>query len=153
MSEIEGKGEAFTAQLLEAAKQETERIAREWWSKADRKLLRRGDQAGYEVYPLVQGSVWEGWNEDERAWEFAYPHEAAIYFEEGTDPHTVEATNADWLAFEWPEMEGEPFGDTGMTFDEVFSETWPTVFFKEVEVEGVEALHFLRDSWKEVDSV
>jgi len=53
-------------------------------------------------------------------------------FEFGVDPHVIEAKDADVLAFPWPEMEGEPYGDTGKTWDEVFADTWPVVFLPRV---------------------
>jgi len=133
-------------ELEVAARDATERTAREWHSEADRLLLERGDEEGYEVFPLVQGSVWTGWDEAEGGWAFHYPHFAAAIFEYGTDPHPIEADEADYLAFEWPEMEGVEFGDTGKTFDEVFESSWPTVFFKEIMHPGTEPLRYVRDS-------
>jgi len=53
-------------------------------------------------------------------------------FEFGVDPHVIEAKDASVLAFPWPEMEGEEFGDTGKNFEEVFADTWPVVFLPKV---------------------
>jgi hypothetical protein len=75
-------------------------------------------------------------------------------FEHGVDPHTIEATNADVLAFPWPEMKGVEFGNTGQTFDEVFAETWPVVFFPEVdwgsETGGIPAARAVRNMLREL---
>lgn len=132
----------------ELAKEESMRLAREWHSTADQLLIDRGDNLGFEVFPIVQGSVPPQWDDERGAVVFKYPHESAIYMEMGADPHTIRAKNADYLAFEWEEMEGVEFGNTGMTFDEVFSDTFPTVFFKEVEHPGIPALRFVRDGWR-----
>lgn len=74
-------------------------------------------------------------------------------FEFGVDPHVIEAKNADMLAFPWPEMEGVQFGDTDQTFDEVFAETWPIVFFPEVnwgsESGGISRARAVRDMLRE----
>ena len=75
-------------------------------------------------------------------------------FEFGVDPHVIEASDADMLAFPWPEMEGVEFGNTGQTFDEVFEETWPIVFFPEVdwgsESGGIPKARAVRDSLREL---
>lgn len=74
-------------------------------------------------------------------------------FEFGVDPHVIEASGASVLAFEWPEMEGEEFGNTGRNFEEVFAETWPTVFFPAVnwgsESGGIPASRAVRDALME----
>ena len=146
MAEISGDIDEIEDQLSVAAKGGTEEFIREWHSKADELFLKRGDAEDYDVFQMVQGSVPPYYDDKEGAWAFHYPHFAAIIMELGSDPHKIEADEADFLAFEWPEMEGEEFGNTGKTFDEVFEDTWPTVFFKEIWHPGTEALRFLQDS-------
>jgi len=148
---VSGDRDDLADQFEQVAREGSLEIAREWHSKSDQLLLRRGDQYEFEVFPLVQGSVPPQWVDSEQAWVFYYPHEAAIYLHFGTDPHPIEPKDPDgWLAFEWPKMEGVPFGNTGQTFDEVFADTWPTVFFKEIMHPGTPALKFVEDAWKEV---
>lgn len=151
MADIHGDGDPTDEQLKAAAREATEDFARRWHSQADQLLVRRGDEHEYEVQKIMQGSIWGGWNEAEEAWTFHYTHLAAPFFEFGTDPHPIRAKNAEFLAFPWPEMEGEEFGNTGMTFEEVFSDSWPTVFFKEVMHPGTEPLRFVTDSHRRVD--
>lgn len=75
-------------------------------------------------------------------------------FEFGVDPHVIEAKDADMLAFPWPEMEGEEFGNTGQNFEEVFSETWPVVFFPKVnwgsETGGIPKARAIRNMLREI---
>lgn len=75
-------------------------------------------------------------------------------FEFGVDPHVIEASDADMLAFPWPEMEGEEFGDTGKNFEEVFAETWPVVFFPKVNwgsrTGGIPKARAVRDMLREL---
>jgi len=54
-------------------------------------------------------------------------HEAAGFLEFGTSDHTVQG---DPLVFDWPDAPPE--------VQAMFSETFPTVFFHEVEVSGVQ---------------
>lgn len=153
MAEISGDVDSVEDMFSVAAEGGTEELVRKWHSRSDELFLERGDQAGedgYEVFQMVQGSVPPYYNEAEGAWEFHYPHFAAIIMELGSDPHKIEADEADWLAFEWPEMEGVEFGNSGKTFDEVFEDSWPTVFFKEVMHPGTDELRFMRDARDEV---
>ena len=75
-------------------------------------------------------------------------------FEHGVEPHTIEATNADFLAFPWPEMRGEEFGNTGKNFEEVFADTWPVVFFPKVNwgsrTGGIPAARAVRNMLREI---
>lgn len=123
----------------------TQEAMRRWYAWSQDVLQRRGDALGYEWYPIMQNMVPPYWNESEGRWEFAARHYATVFFEYGAEPHEIRARRADWLAFPWPEMEGEEFGDTGMTFDEVFADTWPVVFFKKIDHPGMEETRFLRD--------
>lgn len=150
MADVEGDGDDLSRQFEAVAKDATLDRANEWHSKAIETLYQRGDQHEYDVYPVAQSSLPPQWDDAEQAWSFVFPHVAAPIFEFGADEHEIEAKNAEMLAFPWPEMAGEPFGDTGKTWDEVFEDTWPVVFLPDVEHPGTPALHFLTDSWKEV---
>lgn len=136
MAEIEADG------LRVAVEQEAKRVARElanrWFSRSQEILVRAGDEHEYDLYPIVQSGVPPQWDEAEEAYVFKYPHQAAIYPEFGTEPHEVEADQAQALAFEWPEAPPE--------IEAMFPETFPTVFFKQVEVEGIPAIKFVRKS-------
>jgi len=75
-------------------------------------------------------------------------------FEFGVDPHVIEANDADFLAFPWPEKRGEEFGNTGKNFEEVFEDTWPVVFFPKVnwgsETGGIPKARAIRDMLREI---
>lgn len=150
MADISGDGERLDAQFQAIARDVTRDNANEWHSKAIETLYQRADEEEFDVASVAQSSLPPEWDEAEGAWTFVFPHIAAPFLEFGTDEHPIEAKDAEVLAFEWPEMEGEPFGDTGKTWDEVYADTWPTVFLPEVEHPGTPALRFLTDSWKQV---
>lgn len=105
-------------------------------------LLSEGDERDYEVFPIVQSAQPAEWDSSREAAVFDYTHRAAQFLHDGTQTHPVVA-DGQTLAFEWPEMEGEEYGDTGKTFDEVFADSWPTVFFPAVEVDGLPALRYV----------
>jgi len=111
-------------------------LAGRWFTRSQELLRERGDEAGYEYFPILQGAQPPQWTGS--AFVFAYPHEASEYMEHGTEAHEVRAKEADMLAFEW---EDAPRG-----IREMFESTFPTVFFKSVEVEGVDELRYVRDS-------
>jgi|APHM01.1.fsa_nt_gi hypothetical protein len=67
------------------------------------------------------------------AWGFT--SDGAQYLEFGTSEHTIEG---DPLAFEWPDAPPE--------VQEMFEDTFPTVFFREVEVDGIAETRFTRES-------
>lgn len=93
------------------------------------------DRAGDEITATVE-------------WPFS------AQFEHGVDPHVIEASDAEMLAFEWSEMAGVEFGETGRTFDEVFADTWPVVFFPKVnwgsESGGIPKARAVRDMLREL---
>lgn len=64
-----------------------------------------------------------------------WDHAAAGIFQTGTSRHQVEG---DPLAFEWPDAPAE--------IREQFADTFPTVFFQSVEVEGIPASRFVRNT-------
>jgi hypothetical protein len=138
MAEIEA---SELSEGLEAASREKARdLANKWFSRSQEMLQKRGDDVEYEYFPILQGARPPQWTGE--AWQFSYPHEASKYMEYGTEAHEIEAKEADMLAFEWPDAPPE--------VREMFEDTFPTVFFKSVEVEGVRELRYIRDSRTEV---
>lgn len=113
--------------------------ANRWFSAANERLMQAGDELDYDTFSVAQAARPPRWDNQQGAYIIAWPHVAAQYFEYGTAPHEVTGSP---LAFDWPEMEGEEFGDTGKTFDEVFEDTWPTVFLQRAEVDGVERIGY-----------
>lgn len=126
------------------SREEAREAAGRWFSVSQERLLEGGDAHGYDVSSVAQAASPPQWDGSEGGFVFKYFHPAARYFEDGTDPHEVTPSQADALAFEWPEMRGEPFGDTGQTWDEVFADSWPTVFLPRTEVSGIEALDYFK---------
>lgn len=118
-------------------------MADEWFSRSQERLYTAGDEHGYEVFPVAQSGQPPEWDSSREAWVFSYPHLAAPFFEFGTAPHEIEA-HGGFLAFEWPDAPPE--------IRERFKETFPTVFFKRVRVDGIDALKYLRGSRNEVMS-
>lgn len=139
------------SQMQEEAwlREASQEFARRWYSKSRKRLYDLGDEMQFEVYPVAQSAQPPSW--DGGAWVFHYPHKAALFFEYGAAEHEIEPVNAEVLAFEWPDMAGEPFGDTGKTWDEVYASSWPTVFLPKVNHPGMPALRFIRDSKAEVE--
>jgi len=133
---------SFEEAYTEIARKATEDAVTEWYSKAVELLYARGDEHEYEVFPVAQASMPPEWDTSEEAWVFTFPHVAAAIFEFGAVPHEIEAKNAEYLAFEWPDAPPE--------IQEQFSATFPKVFFQKVDHPGVEALHYVTDSWKQV---
>lgn len=142
MADIEDSGALDDA--IEGVSEDAAReAANRWFSQANENLMAAGDQLDYEVFPVVQSARPPQWDSGEDAWVMQWPHTAAKYMEHGSTEHEVSASSAEYLAFEWPEMANEEFGNTGETFKEVFSDTWPTVFFKSVTVSGIPRIGFV----------
>lgn len=139
MAEVEAEG--FTEALEAASEDLAMEAARRWHSEASDYLQKIGDELEYEVFPVVQAFQPPQWDSREHAAVFNVNHVAARFFEHGTTKHEVKGNP--WLAFEWEEMANEEFGDTGMTFKERFEDTWPTVFFRKTEPEGVERIGYM----------
>lgn len=136
---------------LEAESKEVAReAANRWHSAYVEYLLSFGDKYGYDVYPVAQAALPPQWDASEGAYVFKNPHRAAGFFENGTAPHEITPSQADALAFEWPGMRGEPFGDTGKTWDEVFEDSWPTVFLQKVEVKGIKRTDAMKRAERDV---
>jgi hypothetical protein len=103
------------------------------WSQDN--LYAAGDDRGYDVESVAQMAQPPQWVESEGGAVVEYPHPASNFFEDGTQTHEIVA-DGETLAFEWPDAPRE--------VQEMFEETFPTVFFESVEVEGIEPLGFLR---------
>lgn len=143
-SELEHELDALSKDLAREA-------ANQWHSAYIEYLLAAGDEHDYDVYPLTQATLPPEWDPSEGAYRFFNPHPAAWFFEDGTAPEEITPSEADALAFEWPEMKGEPFGDTGKTWDEVFEDSWPTVFLPRVEPEGIERSDAFEDGQRDAE--
>lgn len=114
-------------------------MANRWFSAATEHLYEGGDELDYDVQNVAQSGVPPQDEGDEIVFKFIHP--ASRFFNDGTDDHPV--VGNDTLAFEWPEVANEEFGDTGKTFKEVYADTWPTVFMPAVNVSGIEAIKFM----------
>lgn len=132
----------------ETLRDATRDFARLWFEEMQDKLLARGEQVGYEVHSVVQSGVPVHWDSDRGAWVTGFEHVAAEFLEEGTDEHTITPNDPDgWLAFEWEDGADVVLDEeTGETVKERFSDTFPLVFFKEVDHPGTPALKYARDS-------
>lgn len=104
--------------------------ANRWFSWSQEIFTEGGDQEGYDIFPVVQSARPPEWTEDGA--EFVYPHEATQFFEKGTTAHEIEANQGDVLAFEWEDAPAE--------VRDMFEETFPTVFFPSVTVDGIERI-------------
>lgn len=125
--------------LEDVSREAAMEAANRWYSSANETLTQAGDDHEYEVFPVVQSAQPPQWDENEGAAVMAWPHQAAVFFEHGTTAHEVEGDPL--LVFEWEEMRGEEFADTGKTFEEVFDE-FPTVFLPRVSVDGIPRIGF-----------
>lgn len=127
---------------VEALSKEVAReAANRWHSGYIEKLLAAGDEHDYDVFPLAQATLPPEWDEGNGGYRFGNPHEAANCFEDGTAPHEITPSQADVLAFEWPDAPPE--------IREMFEDSWPTVFFPKVEVEGIERTDAFKNSQRD----
>lgn len=114
-----------TYDTLEEAEDDIARIvANEWRQNAIKQLRMVGDKLDYEVEPVINSFTDVEKESGEYVWEVTHP--AASIFEYGTTEHTITPDQADVLAFE----------DDGGN----------TVFAKEVEVSGVNAILYVTKS-------
>jgi len=126
---------ALVAAFEDIADEEAREAAGRWFSASQDRLYSEGDDEEYEVFSVAQTATPPQKDSDPGGYEFTYPHPAAWFFEVGTEPHTVEADEAETLAFEWP--------DAPPAVREMFADTFPTVFFPRVEVDGVTRLDYV----------
>lgn len=113
------------------------------FSAANDRLLEAADEHDYDLFPLAQSAREPQWSEADGGYVFGWPHEAAVYFNEGTVDHKIEPVEADMLAFEWP--------DAPQEVREMFEDTFPLVFFPEVEVSGLPAIQYLEHGMQQAE--
>lgn len=125
-------------QSFGAVEREVARDAMDVWFSTSQDVLAQADSEEDEsdLYPIMQSAQPPRWNEQEQAWEFQYTHLAAIFHEYGAAPHVIRARRAQFLAFEWP--------DAPQWVRDQFEETFPLVFFREVEHPGVPERRYVR---------
>lgn len=138
--------ERFDAVLRGVAREFAMEAANRVFSHANETLLSAGDDLEYEVFPVAQSAIAPQWEDREQAAVMEWPHRAARFFNDGTTAHEVEGDPL--LVFEWEEMRGEEFADTGKTFEEVFDD-FPTVFLPRVNVDGIERIGFVDKGLRE----
>ena len=117
----------------QVAADEAQAIAREWYSAAVDHIFDAGDELEWELQSIAQSGIPPQQDGDD--WVFGFAHHAAHFVNDGTEPHVIEAKDADMLAFEWP--------DAPQEVQEMFESTFPTVFFKSVKHPGTPAVHYI----------
>lgn len=133
MAEIDASG--LTDAVGGLSKRAARDVANRWFSRSQEILQEEGDAAGYNHSSVLQSGQPPQF--DGESWRFGYGHTASVFFEFGTEPHTITPNQADMLVFEWEDAPAE--------VREMFSDTFPTVFFREVEVDGIDELRYVRD--------
>lgn len=118
------------------ARDEAREAANRAFTRSQEVLYSEGDAHDYDVFPVAQSGQPPQWDRSKGGYVFAYPHEAAIFFEVGTEPHEIEAVRAEMLSFEWPDAPAE--------VQQMFEETFPTVFFQSVDHPGTPALGYVQ---------
>jgi hypothetical protein len=120
----------------ELSRDEAREAAGRAFSRSQEVLYGQGDDHEYDVYPVAQSGQPPEWDASKGGFVFSYPHEAAIFFEVGTEPHEIEAVRAEMLKFEWPDAPAE--------VQQMFEATFPTVFFRSVDHPGTPALGYVQ---------
>lgn len=119
-----------------------------WYSWSyDRLINIDSEETDSNLFSIAESSIPP--TNDSGDWVSHWSHLATVWAEYGTDPHEIRPIRAQVLAFPWEEMQGEPFGDTGMTWDEVYASTWPIVFLPKVNHPGTKEHRFIRDGRQE----
>lgn len=118
------------------ARDEAREAANRAFSRSQEELFEAGDAEDYDVFPVAQSGQPPQWDRSRQGFVFSYPHEAAIFFEVGTEPHEIEAVRAEMLQFEWPDAPAE--------VRDMFEATFPTVFFSSVDHPGTPALGYVQ---------
>lgn len=134
-SELEAEFEAL-------GREEAMEAANRAFSSSQERLSKAGDSRSYEVFPVVESGTPAFWDDTENVARFEYSHPASYYFEVGTQTHEIVADDG-MLAFEWP--------DAPQEVQDMFEETFPTVFFKSVEVEGIDRIDFVKQGLRDAE--
>jgi len=126
---------ALEEEFEDLSREQAMEAANRAFSSSQETLTKGGDSEGYEVFPVVQSGTPPQWDDVEGVARFEYSHPAAYFFEVGTQTHEIVAEDG-MLAFEWPDAPPE--------VRDMFESTFPTVFFKSVEVDGIERLDYVK---------
>lgn len=126
----------------EVSREVADEAANRWFSWSQEDLYKKGDRFDYDVSSVAQSGQPPQWSEGDGGFVFTYDHHAAPFFEMGAKEYEIEAQEAEFLAFEWEDAPPE--------VEEMFSDTYPTVFFKSVNHPGMPELRYLRDSRERV---
>lgn len=122
--------------IAEEGRRQTKQWAESWRRNAIERLEAFESSTGQDVSEIIAAVEEVEWDKSAGAWSFDVDHPGASFVEFGTEPHEIEASRAEALAFEWP--------DAPADVRKEFSETFPTVFFERVEVNGTPAVAFMR---------
>jgi len=128
--------DALEAEFGALSREQAMEAANRAFSSSQETLQSEGDSEGYEVFPVVQSGTPPQWDDTQQAARFEYSHPASYFFEVGTQTHEIVADDG-MLAFEWP--------DAPQEVQDMFESTFPTVFFKSVEVDGIERLDYVKE--------
>lgn len=103
--------------------------------QSHRVLKTYGQRHDYDIEPVIESLQQPTVERSSRSIriEYGWEHDAAPFFARGTSDHTVEG---DPLVFEWP--------DAPQEIQSQFADTFPTVFFKSVDVSGIPESRFVR---------
>lgn len=129
------------AEYENLSREQAREAAGRWFSSSQEELLAGGDDHGYDVFSVAQAASPPEWDASEDGFVFSYFHPAALFFEDGTEPHEITPSAADALVFEWPDAPPE--------IREMFADTFPTVFLPKVNVEGIEAIDYFEKGRQE----
>lgn len=137
---VKNKDENGLGEFLE---ENVKEFAEVWKNAANRELQREAQKRGYEYPPILKSveisdpyeSPAGPWGGQQTTVDLEWEHPAASFWNYGTEPHTIEAKDAHFLAFEWD--------NAPMAIRSAFSGDPPLVFQKEAEVDGIDAMHFI----------
>lgn len=123
------------AEFADLSREQAMEAANRAFSSSQEILQDEGDSRGYEAFPVVESGTPPVWDDSEGVARFEYSHPASYYWEVGTQTHEIVAEDG-MLAFEWPDAPPE--------VQDMFEATFPTVFFKSVEVEGIDRMDYVK---------
>jgi hypothetical protein len=121
--------------LQDLSRDEAEELARRWYSASQEILFQYGDELEWDVKDVARLAFPPKWDDSAGAFVFTYNHEAARYLNDGTAPHEIEPKQGDSLVFEWEDAPPE--------VQDMFEETFPTVFLPKVDHPGTPAIRFI----------